>query len=80
MTELSPQAQEVFWAFNRAASGKPDDWHYLPSIAAALRAAAEQVIPKPNDWDRDKLSERELQLLRFVRAEIFAIADELQAQ
>ena len=40
MTELSPQAQEVFWAFNRAASGKPDDWHYLPAIAATLRTAA----------------------------------------
>ena len=39
MSELSPQAQEVFCAFNRAASGKPDDWHYLPAIAAALRAA-----------------------------------------
>ena len=40
MSEFSPQAQEVFWAFNRAASGKPYDWHYLPAIAAALRAAA----------------------------------------
>jgi hypothetical protein len=46
MTELSHQAQEVFWAFNRAASGKPDDWHYLPAIAAALRAAADQVVPE----------------------------------
>ena len=36
---LSPAAQAVFWEFNRAASGKPDDWHYLPAIAAALRAA-----------------------------------------
>jgi hypothetical protein len=42
MTDLSPQAQEIFWAFNRAASGKSDDWHYLPAIAAAVRAAAEQ--------------------------------------
>jgi tetrahydromethanopterin S-methyltransferase subunit E len=42
MSNLSPQAQEVFWAFNRAASGKPDDWHYLPAIAAAVRAAGEQ--------------------------------------
>ena len=48
MTELSPQAQEVFWAFNRAASGKPDDWHYLPAIAAALEAAVDQVVPK--EW------------------------------
>jgi hypothetical protein len=33
MTDLSPAAQQVFWEFNRAASGAPDDWHYLPSIA-----------------------------------------------
>ncbi|NBS24656.1 MAG: hypothetical protein EBS78_11955 [Altererythrobacter sp.] len=38
----------MFWAFNRAASGKPDDWHYLPAIAAALRAVADQVVPK--EW------------------------------
>jgi hypothetical protein len=43
MTNLSPAAQAVFWEFNRAASGKPDDWHYLPAIAAALRAAADQI-------------------------------------
>jgi hypothetical protein len=40
MTNLSPEAQQVFWEFNRAASGKPDDWHYLPAIAATLRTAA----------------------------------------
>jgi hypothetical protein len=48
MSDLSPEAQEVFWAFNRAASGKPDDWHYLPAIAAALQAAADQV---DHHWD-----------------------------
>ena len=42
MNNLSPAAQQVFWAFNGAASGKPDDWHYLPSIAAALEALADQ--------------------------------------
>ena len=46
MADLSPAAQQVFWEFNRAASGKPDDWHYLPAIAAALRAAADQVVPE----------------------------------
>jgi hypothetical protein len=45
IANLSPAALEVFWAFNAAASGKPDDWHYLPSIAAALRAVADQVVP-----------------------------------
>jgi len=44
VTDLSSAAQQVFWEFNRAASGKPDDWHYLPAIAAALRAAADQVL------------------------------------
>jgi hypothetical protein len=47
MTDLSPAAQQVFWEFNRAASGKPDDWHYLPAIAAALRAAADHI---DHDW------------------------------
>jgi hypothetical protein len=37
---LSPAALQVFWEFNRAASGKPDDWHYLPAIAAELEQAA----------------------------------------
>ncbi len=52
MTDLSPAAQQVFWEFNRAASGKPDDWHYLPAIAAALRTAAnhlQQSFPWPHD-------------------------------
>jgi len=43
MTVLSPATQEIFWEFNRAASGKPEDWHYLPAIAAALRAAAAEM-------------------------------------
>jgi hypothetical protein len=48
-TDLSPAAQQVFWEFNRAASGKPDDWHYLPAIAAALRAAADCLwVDKPD--------------------------------
>ena len=56
MPALSPAAQQVFWAFNKAASGKPDDWHYLPAIAAALEAAADQVVPEPDDWDKDNFS------------------------
>ena len=55
MTDLSPQAQAVFWEFNRAASGKPYDWHYLPAIAAALRTVARQLqLDKPlGDTDAD---------------------------
>jgi hypothetical protein len=76
MTDLSPAAQQVFWEFNRAASGKPDDWHYLPAIAAALRAAADQVIPEVplallgSDYQAIALQE--------VRAELLVIAAELE--
>ena len=73
MTDLSPAAQAVLDA-NRSSHLT------INNLAAALEALADQVIPKPNDWDRDKLSERELQLLRFVRVEILAIAAELRGQ
>lgn len=74
MTELSPQAQEVFWAFNRAASGKPYDWHYLPAIAAALRAAADQVAYQiPDDSTAEEFN-RQLK----IRSELLAIAEELE--
>ena len=79
MTDLSPAAQQVFWEFNRAASGKPDDWHYLPAIAAALRAAANEVAPETPESEQDDpemlkgiWSER-----RTIRAELLAIAAEL---
>jgi len=77
MSELSPQAQEVFWAFNRAASGQPDDWHYLPAIAAALRAAADQVVPEHRPWLR---TGGEPAARHKVRLEILAIATELETQ
>jgi hypothetical protein len=69
MSELSPAAQQVFWEFNRAASGKPDDWHYLPAIAAALRAAADQL--GYGDGSGDPI---------INEYELLAIADELEAQ
>ncbi|NBX50097.1 hypothetical protein EBT25_09190 [bacterium] len=68
MSELSPTAQEVFWAFNKAASGEPDDWHYLPAVAAALRAAADQLKYKLLDVEVVDCSQLRL------------LADELEAQ
>jgi hypothetical protein len=77
MTDLSPAAQQVFWEFNRAASGKPDDWHYLPSIAAALRAAADQASPKLHIEDIDYQHQSyvdgwndSLELIRAIAAEL----------
>jgi hypothetical protein len=72
MSELSPAAQQVFWEFNRAASGKPDDWHYLPAIAAALRAAADQVVPQALCvYNSESIS---------IRSQLLAIASELEVQ
>jgi len=82
MTNLSLAAQQVFWEFNRAASGKPDDWHYLPAIAAALRAAADQVAPERyscytgnSEFDFGRGARHDA-----IREDLLAIAAELEAQ
>jgi len=79
MSELSPQAQEVFWAFNRAASGKPYDWHYLPAIAAALRAAADQLVLVQWNGRIDPSALHSLGV-NFSRDALHALANELEAQ
>ena len=72
MSELSSQAQEVFWAFNRAASGKPEEWHYSPAIAAAIReiAAKYSYEAHGDGWYE----------LVVDAADLYALADELEAQ
>ena len=77
MTNLSPAAQQVFWEFNRAASGKPDDWHYLPAIAAALRAAADQVQMNTPLGDADA-DAGVFAAHHAIRAHFLAIAAELE--
>jgi hypothetical protein len=72
MTNLSPAAQAVLDAAINAAES-PD----AEAIAAAvLRAAADQVVPEQKPWHRTGLpgSTR-----HDVRAELLAIADELEA-
>jgi len=78
MAKLSPAAQAVFWAFNSKfdwkEDGIPDD--QFKAIAAALRTAADRVVPAPR--------------LRYdsccdvnaaaIRAELLAISIELEAQ
>jgi hypothetical protein len=63
MTDLSPAAQTVFWAFNSEfdwiEDGVPGP--QFKAIAAALRAAADQVVHN-----------------RVCRMELHLIADELE--
>jgi hypothetical protein len=67
MTELSPQAQAVLDAVAFAEPG------LYSSLAAALRAAADQVVP-PNPCGDDCC----ITQCEQIRAELLAIAAELE--
>ena len=69
MTELSPAAQAVLDAFRTSHTGPG-------CLAAALRAAADQVVPVPI---KAQTSEEHWALLG-LKNRLLAIADELEAQ
>jgi hypothetical protein len=75
MTDLSPAADAVLDAYN-SGFDRPVAVHHKPRIAAALRAAVDQVIPEVtllgSDYQEIALQE--------ARKEILAIADELENQ
>jgi len=78
MTNLSPAAQAVLDAANDAQCYDPDD--YLNEsrwiAAAALRAAADQVVPAPR-LPYDSCCDVSASA---IRAELLAIAIELETQ
>ena len=69
MTDLSPAAQAVLDAFRAV-----PDLRDCPSIAAALRAAADQVAPEFWHEEGDIYGET----MQGVRQNILAIASELE--
>jgi hypothetical protein len=83
MTELSPVAQAVLDAANNENSYGPDDclnesrW----IVAAALRAAVDQLVPEHREHYPATLDERHRKVSAFdVRNKFLAIAAELEAQ
>lgn len=70
MSELSPAAQAALDAFNHEA--RPEPHHQREAIAAALRAAADQVVPMALCVHNDDFV--------YVRHQLHALADELEAQ
>ena len=83
MAKLSPAAQVVLSAANGACCYGPDDvlnesqW----IAAAALRAAADQVVPEHREHYPATLDERHRKVSAFdVRNQFFAIAAQLEAQ
>ena len=81
---LSPAAQAVLDAANNELDHAPWDVSYLakPVVAAALRAAADQVISSvsPLCEDFDEYAQGFLAAHIQYRDEFLAIADELEAQ
>jgi hypothetical protein len=81
---LSPAAQAVFWAFNSefdwVEDGVPGP--QFKAIAAALRAAADQVAPETPDSEPDdpEMLKGIWDERRTIRAELLAIAAELEGQ
>ena len=77
MTDLSPAAQAVAWAYDNAPE-RPTGNHRYHWIAAALRAAADQVAPSDAMEPRNYIPIA-IECQR-IRAELLAIADELERQ
>jgi hypothetical protein len=73
-TSLSPAAQAVLDAFRAV-----PDLRDCPSIAAALRAAADQVVPEEQNSDFVPGAPRAYEIQRRVtRHQLLAIAAELE--
>jgi hypothetical protein len=81
MTDLSPAAQAVFWEFNSAFDWVQDavPGPQYKAIAAALRAAADQVVPLGHEdvWTDGRILQYEKR--DPVREKLLAIATELEA-
>ena len=85
MTDLSPAAQAVLDAFRAV-----HDLRDCPSIAAALRAAADQVVPEQSEppcgegepWPQSYqlMADSKWEQRQKTRAELLAIAAELEDQ
>jgi len=83
MSELSPQAQEVINAAVEAGGGYGRATPTLHArIAAALRTAVDQVLPKewPTIEDYNEYEQGVAAAHIKYRNQILAIADELEAQ
>jgi len=81
MTDLSPAAQAVLDAANASATNAWSDathQRFRTGVAAALRAAADQLVPEPNDIDKKSLSLAAIRNHCKVRDKLLSIATELE--
>jgi hypothetical protein len=81
MTDLSPAAQAVLDAFLKTPGEEPmPGWDYGRDIAAALRAAVDQVAPEHREHYPNTLDERYRKVSVFdIRNQFLAIAAQLDS-
>jgi hypothetical protein len=81
MTDLSPAAQAVLDALYMGELNGPQQLMARAHAAAALRAAADQVVPPAleEEW-RDRNQALPLTKMVEIRLKLLAIAAELEAQ
>jgi hypothetical protein len=81
MTDLSPAAQTVIDAFLKTPGEKPmPSWNYGRDIAAALRAAVDQVVPEHREHYPNTLDEKYRKVSVFdIRNQFLAIAAQLDS-
>jgi hypothetical protein len=95
MTDLSPAAQAVLDAYSKHVSewlkssktDKPSSHYHASGMAAALRAAADQVVPQAAISPQQDLDSRREAMewgmanqAQLTRQQLLAIADELEGQ
>lgn len=81
MSELSPAAEAVFDALNMSELNGPQQFMALAHAAAALRAAADQVVPPALEEEFNNRNQAlPLKKIVEIRQRLNAIADELEAQ
>jgi hypothetical protein len=78
MTELSPAALAVWEAFNQDKTGVFVD--YGECLAAALRAAADEVAPFPGRYPMNEYMEGFRDATQSIRLHLIAIARELEGR
>jgi hypothetical protein len=79
MTDLSPAAQTVIDAFLKTPGEEPmPGWNYRRDIAAALRAAADQVVPEEEAMPLNLAHRVRWDAIQSVRFQLLAIAAELE--
>jgi hypothetical protein len=82
MTDLSPAARTIVQAFDERHEllGPLEGNWQEACLAAALRAAADQVVPEPNDIDKGSFSLAAIRNRCKVRDQLLVIAAELEGK